>query len=126
MADHAEVINLLRRIANDVAALRAERTRHAPAANDAAVLELLGAIHEAVATRAFTTRDLVERAALPRAWRLQVAIASVVGRPSSPARVLGKALRRIDGVNFGGLSVKRIGDDRAGALWMVAPTARVC
>ena len=120
MSNTAEtMIELLRELVAEVAGLRCAMERPRQLQDDrAAVLEMLTAINSAVADRAFTARDILAHAALPQSWRLQTAIGAVVGA-GSPARTLGRALRRIDGLALGGLSVQRIGENRDGAIWLV-------
>jgi hypothetical protein len=80
--------------------------------------ELVLAIEATACGRAFTSTELIVAASLPEAAALRDAIVATVARLN--ARALGKLLRRIEGCDFDGLSVQRIGDDRGGVLWRVS------
>jgi hypothetical protein len=80
--------------------------------------ELVLAIEATAGERVFTSGELIVAASLPEAVALRDAITATVGRLN--AKALGKLLRRIEGADFDGLTVQRIGDDRGGVLWRVS------
>lgn len=119
MTTDPALLALLEQIAADVRALReaAEHGREIrPQADTSA--DLLRVIRAAVGDCVFTCADLVEHAALPTAAELQAAMIAAVG--STNARRIGKLLRKVEGIGAGGLTVRRVGEDRGGAIWMVA------
>jgi hypothetical protein len=78
--------------------------------------ELVRAVRESVRDRMFTSAELAEHADL--APDLRAAIMGAVGAVS-PRRI-GKLLRRIEGQDFGGASISRVGSDNSGIVWKVS------
>ena len=112
----AAILAELRGLRADLHLLAAgRRPELAPA--DAALSDLLRAIHDAVADRVFSAGDLLIHAALPIAAGLHAAILAGIGIAN--ARRLGKALARAEGRNLGGLVVVRVETDSSGILWSV-------
>lgn len=87
-----------------------------------ALAELLPAIAASIGDTDFVVAELLAHAEVDE--RLKSAINSAVGHKRSPARALGRLLRRAQGVSFGPLVVQRVGPLRVGVLWRVA-SARV-
>jgi hypothetical protein len=110
----AAILEGQNRLRAEVAEVRALLERRAPAP-DAAVEALLRAIAKYAPDRAFTTAELVVHAG--KVPELRGAVVAVVGGLN--ARKIGRAFRRVEGVNLGGLTVVRIGDDGAGVIWCV-------
>jgi hypothetical protein len=103
----------------EVRALRAElagRGAALPRAADTA--GLLRVIVAAVGDRVFTCAELVAHSTLPASADLHAAIVASVG--AANPRKLGKLLRSIEGQDFAGLSVRRVGSERDGLIWCVA------
>jgi hypothetical protein len=112
-SDVAEALRLLRQMAEDIHVLAARAPP--PASNNEAVAELLRQIREYCADSAFSTSALTAHAEGVPA--LSAAILSVTGVLN--ARAVGKQLKRWEGVDVGGLQVKRLGVDGAGVVWQV-------
>lgn len=87
-----------------------------PAGTDAGARRLLEVIHGWCGTADFTAGDLVDHANFEPAVR--GALEDACGALS--ARRLGKLLRRLEGLDFGGLSVRRERVTREGITWRVA------
>jgi len=86
-----------------------------PEPGDVRYSELVRAMRETVRDKAFTTAELVEYAGLVPA--LREAIVAAVGA-LNPRRI-GKLLRRIEGHDFDGVNIIRIGADSSGVVWGV-------
>ena len=118
--------DLLLQLIDEVRGLRAEvraaleewkaKGSNATSGRNAATEEaLLRAIAKYAPDRAFSNAELVVHAG--KVPELRAAIVAAVGALN--ARKLGRALRRVEGVNLGGLAVGRIGDDGAGLVWFI-------
>ncbi len=114
-AELRAILAELRELRAEVAELRAERRPVGRA--DAGLVRAIATAFPG--SYVFSARELMEHAQLPTAAPLADALAAS-GSPS--ARHLGKTLRRIEGRDFDGLRVVRVGDDRDGAVWQL----RVC
>jgi hypothetical protein len=79
---------------------------------------LLAAIFEAVEGRAFTVSELLVHARIDLG--LRAAIVAAVG--SLNGRALGRALRRIEGIEICGVVIERVGADSSGVIWSVKPS----
>lgn len=95
-----------------------EGGRGARLQGDAQTAELLRVMRAAVGARVFNSVHLARHAALPAAAGLRAAIVAAVG--SLNPRRIGKALRAFEGRDIEGLTVRRVGEDRDGAIWMIA------
>jgi hypothetical protein len=117
-----ESLALLRQIAADVQALRAafERRPDAVPTPDVAA-PLVQAIAATCGDLAFSAAELVRHAALPEFATLRAALIAAVGELN--ARRIGKWLRKVEGVDLGGLRVIRLALDRDGVVWQIV---RVC
>ena len=80
--------------------------------------KLIAAISEIARGLVFSSREVIEHARLPAAETLKAALADA--RLTS-ARLLGRWLKRMESRDFGDLRVFRRGDDRDGAVWVIAP-----
>lgn len=80
---------------------------------------LVQAIAAAAGTAAFTSAELLAHAQVEGA--LRDAINAACGMNG---RKLGRALRRIEGLDQGGLVVERIGEDSSGVIWCAKPVKR--
>jgi len=111
----------VRRIAEDVAELRAAGDRGAKK-DDAALSGLVRAIAAASNGLTFTVAELLLHAEIvadhAADQRLHDAIVGAVGQVNG--RRLGKLLGRIEGHEFDGLRIVRVGADRNGITWRVA------
>lgn len=87
-----------------------------PAAPDAA---LVAAIGDAVGGRVFTASELVGHVETVGDPLARLMSAGLGGKLTS--RGVGKLLARLDGKPCDGLEVRRLGDDRNGAIWAVRP-----
>jgi hypothetical protein len=84
---------------------------------DAAMAGLVRTTQAAVQHRVFTSAELAAHAEMPEAAELREAIVAAVG--SLKPRHIGMALRALDGRDVEGLVVRRVGEDRDGANWMI-------
>jgi hypothetical protein len=125
--DVAEGLQLLRQIAEDihVLAARAPRALHPIAAYGADYAELLHAISLASEGGKFTVSRLLSAvevvAERVEDERLRSAIVTALGGVSG--RSLGKLLRKIEGIDFSGMCVERVGTEREGIKWRIAGSA---
>jgi hypothetical protein len=112
-SDIAEILRLLRQMAEDIHILAAR----APtlASSNEAVADLLRQVREYCDDRAFSTNALTAHAEGVPA--LSSAIIGTAGTLN--ARALGKVLKKWEGVDVGGLQVQRLGLDAAGVIWKV-------
>ncbi|MFO1196584.1 MAG: hypothetical protein U1E86_06375 [Burkholderiaceae bacterium] len=118
-ADLAEIVGLLRRIADDLAVLRAHAEFRSPGgADDAAAASFVRETRIHVEDRAFSAIELAEHALLPASRALREAVEQAAG--SLEARRIGRALARVEGRPIDGLRVERIGTDRDGIIWRVS------
>ena len=121
--DVAEGLQLLRQIAEDihVLAARAPRALH-PIAAYGDYAELLHAISLASEGGKFTVSRLLSAvevvAERVEDERLRSAIVTALGGVSG--RSLGKLLRKIEGIDFSGMCVERVGTEREGIKWRIA------
>jgi hypothetical protein len=81
---------------------------------DSAERTLVRAIHGIVANRVFAAAELQGFAAVDGGFRKALAPFG-----ATDARRLGKLLQRVEGRDFGGLQVFRVGEDKRGAIWSV-------
>lgn len=81
--------------------------------------QIVAAIAEAVGSRTFTAAELIEHADTVGGGLAAQLAAGLSGKLTS--RGLGKLLARLDGKPFEGLEIRRLGDDRNGAIWAVRP-----
>jgi hypothetical protein len=111
------VIELLGEIRDELRAVRRllEEARPRAEPGDSRYVELVAAIRSAAADRVFSSAELIAHCEV--APELGQAIAAAVG--SLNVRKLGRALRRCEGMDVGGLIVSRIGQDSAGVAWRV-------
>ncbi len=72
---------------------------------------VIAAIADAVGQRIFSVTELMHHAAADDALRAALA--------GMNAKQIGKLLHKNAGVNFGGCSVERMGEERGGALWRI-------
>lgn len=83
-------------------------------------VDLVGAIHRVLGEIAFVTQQVTGHAALGAALAAAFPDGVTVKR-------LGKRLAKLNGADLNGLTVHRVGgSDRAGVVWTVGPTLRVC
>jgi hypothetical protein len=117
MPASSAVLVLLGELVAEVRGLREDLAARAPppASNNEAVAELLRQIREYCADSAFSTSALTAHAEGVPA--LSVAIIGAAGILN--ARAVGKVLKKWEGVDVGGLQVKRRGVDAAGVVWQV-------
>jgi hypothetical protein len=101
-----QVLALLERIA-----IAVERRRLTPSEDNAL---LLRAISAAAGVRAFSTKELIAHAQ-EADGELRTALLASCGLN---ARRLGKLLRRLEGVEHGGILIERVGQDEAGVSWV--------
>lgn len=73
--------------------------------------DLITAIAECVGDSEFTTTDLVHHARYAEPMREKLS-------GMSPKKI-GRLFRKIEGQDFDGLCISRIGDDRDGVLWRI-------
>jgi hypothetical protein len=106
-----ELLAAMRAVLGELAAMRPAKHAHASAAADTTLVASIVAV---AGERVFTAGELIEHAAVDA--ELCEALAAVGARN---AKRLGKALRRMDGVDLGGWRIERVGQDRTGALWRV-------
>ena len=114
MSDH-----LLRQILTELQVIRsalAEAGYGVSLTNDH---QMVAAIAEAVGSRTFTAAELIEHADTVGGGLAAQLAAGLSGKLTS--RGLGKLLARLDGKPFDGLEIRRLGDDRNGAIWAVRP-----
>ena len=109
-----QLIALLTQIAADMRAIRTTLEHGAQQ-------EHLRAMRQSVADRSFTIRELLMHSNVDSL--LRAAIIGFAG--TTNARKLGKKFSEIEGVNFDGLRVVRVGNDRDGAVWGIKDCARV-
>ena len=103
-------------IRDELRGLRADLGRRkAPADGDEALIELLRCIRARACDAVFAAGELVADAAQPPNEGLYAAIVRANG-DANPKR-LGKLLRKIEGVDYGGFQIRRLGIDRLGVIW---------
>ena len=120
----AEIMRLLRQIADDVRELRNDSThtkRQIGALPRADMLPTLAhAIYDARGDRLFSVGELLLAAEARQAHALRDAIANVTIGATDAAKKLGQALRKAQMENLHGLHVVRVGEDKQGVIWQVA------
>jgi hypothetical protein len=91
-----------------------EETRR-PAPSDARYTELVRAIAKSAVDRVFSSAELVAHCEVTP--ELADAITAAVGGLN--ARKVGRALRRVEGMDLDGLIVTRVGSDSNGVSWRI-------
>jgi hypothetical protein len=118
----AELVREVRELRADVRAVlagRPQRKRPTLEGRDrGALAALVPAIHAAIGGTIFCAVDLAALATLPDRARLAAALAPVL-RATGGLRPLGRLLARGAGHDFRGLRLRRVGDARDGACWLI-------
>ena len=98
-----------------------KKRRRVASADRTRLALLLPVLAESVGDLAFTSTEVVERAALPDdvSQRLGVAIAASVGSGRSTARRLGLLLGRGEGLRIGGMELQQVARERDGVVWLL-------
>jgi len=121
------IVAALERLPQEIASAVAQSMRAQPDPEDDfdQMTRLFVAIDETVSsTREFSVAELLKHAELPLSHRLREAILAIVGS-GHPGITLGKALFRAQGVEYSGLRVERIGQQRSGAIWILRGSLRL-
>lgn len=120
----SEVVAILKQISGQLDAIAAGliAARATPpmrlAVADAQALDgLLPVLAGLYGGELFTVNDLMLRCSAPDGAGLRLALETICD-----GRKLGRLLKRGTGIPRHGLVVHRIGSDRAGALWKIAPS----
>lgn len=111
--------DLLRQVLAEVRALRLAMEDAGLLQSSAPDAALVAAIGEAVGGREFTAAELVGHVETVGDPLARLMAAGLGGKLTS--RAVGKLLARLDGKPCDGLEVRRLGDDRNGAIWAVRP-----
>jgi hypothetical protein len=101
------------KILAELAAIRLLLEQRAARPLDARHADLVAVIRETVGDAAFNAAELVQFAETVRT----VADALVGAGVGLNARKVGRFLRKVEGVNFGGFVIVRRGEDRDGIVW---------
>jgi len=109
-----ELLNEIRDSERKIVELLKEQ-RPKPQPGDSRCAGLAAAIRAAVGDRAFSSAELVVHCEVVP--ELAQAITAAVGGLNT--RKLGRALRRVEGMDLDGLIVTRIGQDSSGVCWRI-------
>lgn len=115
---------LLTELLAEVRGLRGDLASRKPCAGapiEPAVTTLMRCISDfAEGPRPFSTWELLDAATLPECAALRDAIVTVLGaNDATNAKRLGRLLMRNEGVDMGGLTLVRDGEERGVARWRV-------
>ena len=107
-------VDLVMRLIAEMQGLRADFARHTSTSDSAT--GIAAAIASEIGPNLFTASEIIRRAE-SRQGPLRIALAANLRQMN--ARALGKALARLQGKTFEGLSVVRMGEESAGVIWRV-------
>jgi hypothetical protein len=108
------ILEVLLEVRDEIRALRLlQEEARRPERGDGRQVDFVRAIRETVGSRVFTSSELVHHAQLVPL--LNEAIISALGALNT--RKVGRFLRRIEGRDFDGTTIVRVGEDSSGLVW---------